>query len=88
VPVEIEGKTPSAAEMAQLIDIIKTSYVKSVFVQKQFPVSVMESISKSSGAKIRVLDPLEEDVVTNLRKVSKEIQRGLFHAVPDQFKER
>lgn len=86
VPVEVEGKTPSAFEMAKLIEIIKTSYVKSVFVQKQFPTSVMESISQSSGAKIRVLDPLEEEVVANLKKVSKEIQRGLFHAVPDQFK--
>ena len=88
VPVEVEGKTPSAAEMVKLINIIKTSYVKSVFVQKQFSASVMDSISQSSGAKIRVLDPLEEEVITNLKKVSKEIQRGLFHAVPDQFKER
>jgi len=86
VPVEVEGKTPSAAEMVKLINIIKTSYVKSVFVQKQFSASVMDSISQSSGAKIRVLDPLEEEVITNLKKVSKEIQRGLFHAVPDQFK--
>ena len=86
VPVEVEGKSPSAAEMGKLIDLIKKSYVKSIFIQKQFPSSVMESIAGNSGAKIRVLDPMEEDVIANLKKVAKEIQRGLFHAVPDQFK--
>lgn len=86
VPVEVEGKTPSAAQMAKLIGLIKSSYVKSIFIQKQFPTSVMESIAKASKAQVKVLDPMEEDVVNNLKKASKEIQRGLFHAVPDQFK--
>ena len=86
VPVEVEGKEPTAAQMGKLIDLIKKSYVKSIFVQKQFPTSIMESVSKSSGAEIKVLDPMEEDVIINLDKVAKEIQRGLFHAVPDQFK--
>ncbi len=52
------GASPSAAEMASLIQKIRTSGVKTLFVEPQYPAKVATSIARETGAEIYTLDPV------------------------------
>ncbi|HNW81580.1 MAG TPA: zinc ABC transporter substrate-binding protein [bacterium] len=80
IPVEIEGKEPSASEMAQLTDIIKKYHIKYIFMQAQTPETVLKSISAETGAEIETLDPLKENVIENIRDSALMIKKGLVYA--------
>lgn len=80
IPVEIEGKEPSASEMAELTDIIKKHRIKHIFMQTQVPETVLRSISAETGARIEMLDPLKENVIENIRESALKIKKGLVYA--------
>lgn len=80
IPVEIEGKEPSASEMAELTDFIKKNKVKTIFIQVQSPDSVIKSIASETGAQIKFLDPLKENIIENIRESSSLIKKGLVRA--------
>lgn len=52
------GSSPSAAEMATLIQLIRTSGVKTLFVEPQYPAKVASSIARETGATLYTLDPV------------------------------
>lgn len=52
------GSSPSAAEMAALIQLIRTSGVKTLFVEPQYPAKVATSIARETGAQLYTLDPI------------------------------
>jgi len=52
------GAEPSAGELAQLIDIIKSTKVKVLFAEPQYSQKSAESIAKQTGAKVYLLDPI------------------------------
>lgn len=83
IPVEIEGKEPSASEMAELTEMIKKNDIKHIFLQTQSPESVVKSISAETGAQIKMLDPLKEDVINNIRESAKAIKEGLIYVRRD-----
>lgn len=83
IPVEIEGKEPSASEMAELTEIIGNNNIKYIFLQTQSPESVLKSISSETGAQIKMLDPLKEDVINNIRESAKAIKEGLIYVRRD-----
>ena len=78
IPVEIEGKEPSASEMAQLTDTIKKYKIKHIFMQAQAPESVIRSIASETGAQIQTLDPLKENVVENIKESALKIKKWNF----------
>ncbi len=51
------GSEPSAAELAQTIDIVKASGIKSLFAEPQYSSRSAEVISRETGAKVFYLDP-------------------------------
>lgn len=52
------GTEPSAAELAQLIDKIKSKNVKVLFAEPQYSQKAAESIARQTGAKVYMLDPV------------------------------
>ncbi|WP_292488034.1 metal ABC transporter solute-binding protein, Zn/Mn family [Methanohalobium sp.] len=70
IPVESEGKEPSAKELQQFIDIAKEKNISVIYVQEQFSTSSAESIANEVNGKVVTLDPLSKDYVSNLRNVS------------------
>ena len=48
-----------------------------VFVQPQFDTRSANIIAERLGAKIYTMDPLEPDVISNLKKISSAIAEGL-----------
>jgi zinc transport system substrate-binding protein len=52
------GTEPSAGELAELIDTIKTTNCKVLFAEPQYSQKAAESIAKQTGAKVYMLDPV------------------------------
>ncbi len=51
------GSEPSAREIAQTIEIVKSSKAPALFVEPQYPSKSAEVIAKETGARVYVLDP-------------------------------
>jgi len=73
IAIEIEGKEPSAENLAKIIDTAKKENIKTIFVQKQFSQKSAEAIAQQIGGSVVPLDPLAEDYVENLRRIGEKI---------------
>lgn len=76
-PVEINGKEPTARQLAQLIDRAKKADVKVIFVQPQFPTKSAEAVAAAIGGVVIPLDDLAKDYVANLREMARRIREKL-----------
>ena len=52
------GKTPSAGEIAELVEKIKENDVRAIFVEPEYNVKIVDAISKETGAGIYTLNPV------------------------------
>lgn len=52
------GKTPSAGEIASLVKDIKQNNVKAIFVEPEYSVKIVDTISKETGVKVYMLNPV------------------------------
>jgi len=77
IPVEIEGKEPSARQLAELIRRARTEQVSVIFVQRQFNQRAAEKIAQSIGGAVVPLDPLAENYIENLRSIAREVRTAL-----------
>ena len=73
IAIEIDGKEPSAENLAKIIDIAKKENIKTIFVQKQFSQKSAEAIAMQINGNVVSLDPLAEDYIENLRRIGIEI---------------
>ncbi len=71
VPVEVEGKEPSSADVSRLVEFAKENGIRVVFAQPQFDVKSAEAIAREIGGTVVFVDPLARDYTGNLRIVSK-----------------
>lgn len=65
------GSAPSAKELSETIEQIKSLEIKALFAEPQYPVKAAEAIANETGAKVFTLDPIvtgpmEADSYTNL----------------------
>lgn len=79
--VEIEGKEPTARQLAKLVKAARAQRVKFIFVQPQFSEKTAETLAAEIGAKIAVLDALPEDYLANFDKMAEQLQRAFSGAV-------
>jgi zinc transport system substrate-binding protein len=77
VPVEQEGKEPSAQELAHLIDEAREENIRVVFTSPQFNKATADSIANEIGGTVVMIDPLAEDYVSNMQMVSSEIKKAI-----------
>ena len=75
IAIEIEGKEPSAENLANIIDIAKKEDIKTIFIQKQFSQKSAEAIATQINGAVVSLDPLAEDYIENLRRIGEEIRK-------------
>ena len=73
IAIEINGKEPSAENLAKIIDTAKKENIKTIFVQKQFSQKSAESIARQINGIVVPLDPLAEDYIENLRRIGKKM---------------
>jgi len=71
--VEIEGKQPSAKEIARLIDTAKKNKVKVVFVSPQFNSKSAEIIAREINGRVILIDPCSVPYIDNVKLFLKNI---------------
>jgi zinc transport system substrate-binding protein len=77
VAVEQEGKEPSPAELAALVDRARADRVRVVFVQPQGSPDAALVFAREVGARVEVIDPLARDWPDNLRRVAEALAGAL-----------
>ncbi|MBD3260384.1 MAG: zinc ABC transporter substrate-binding protein [Candidatus Altiarchaeales archaeon] len=77
VPVEQEGKEPSAQELVHLIDEAREENIKVVFASPQFNKDTANSIASEIWGTVVMINPLAEDYVSNMQMVASEIKTSL-----------
>jgi zinc transport system substrate-binding protein len=77
IPVEIEGKEPSAQDLAKLVDLAKEKQVKVIFVQAQFNTQSAQVVAEEIGGEVIAVDPLAKNYVENMDNVSEIFAKNL-----------
>lgn len=77
VPVEIEGKEPTARQLVTLIEQARAAGVRVIFVQPQFARKSAAAVAEAIGGVVVPLDPLARDYVANLRDMAAKVRDGL-----------
>lgn len=70
VPIEIEGKAPKPAQLAELIQHARENDVRIIFVQPQFSQKSARVVAREIDGKAIFVDPLAEDWFANLKEVA------------------
>ncbi len=77
VPIEIEGKDPKPAQLAELIRHAREEGIKVVFVQPQFSTKSAKLVAREIGGQVAFANPLAEDWMANLRGVADKFHAAL-----------
>jgi len=77
VAVQLEGREPTARQLARLIELAKEKEVKVIFVQPQFSKKGAESLAKAIGATVVPLDDLAQDYLKNLEGMAVKLDSAL-----------
>ena len=77
---EIEGKEPSARQLAGLIESARKEGVRAVFVQPQFSKKAARAIADSIGGVVVPVNPLPRDYLLELKTLAEKVR--LAHPVP------
>jgi zinc transport system substrate-binding protein len=77
IPIEIEGKEPTPAELKELIENALKSQIKVVFVQPQFSSKSAEQVAREIGGQVAFADPLALNWDENLREVAAKFKASL-----------
>jgi len=75
--VEVEGKSPTPKQLVRIISEARQDGVKVIFVQPQFDVKSATAVARAIDGKVVPLDPLAEDVYTNLELIGQVIAAAL-----------
>lgn len=51
------GSEPSAAELAETVEIVRKHKVKALFAEPQYPAKAAETVAREAGVPVRILDP-------------------------------
>ncbi len=73
LPIEWEGKEPTAAGLASLIEQAKAHDIRVIFAEPQFDPKSAEVIAEAIGGRVVLIDPLARDYITNLRLIMNEM---------------
>ncbi|MCL5125235.1 MAG: zinc ABC transporter substrate-binding protein [Deltaproteobacteria bacterium] len=77
VAVEIEGKEPSARQLARLIDRAKAQNVRVIFAEPQFPKRTAQKLAESIGGAVILIDDLAPDYLNNLKEIAVSLESAL-----------
>lgn len=70
IPVEFEGKEPSARQLASLIEQADALGIRTVVVQPQFDQRAAKRLAQAIGGRVASVDPLAVDYAANLRALA------------------
>ena len=68
--IELEGKDPSAQQLARVIEMATDEGVRVIFVQPQFSMESARRVAEAIGGAVVPIDPLARDYIANLERVA------------------
>lgn len=74
VAIETGNRRPTPKHLERIIKQAKEDNVRLVFVQPQFDQSSAKALAKAIVGEVALLDPLEKDVLANLRYIARSIR--------------
>jgi zinc transport system substrate-binding protein len=77
VPVEIEGKEPSAQQLAALVRLARERDIKIIFVQPQFSDKSARAVAQAIGGAVLAMDDLGPDYLKNMTDIAEKIEKAL-----------
>ena len=77
IPIEKEGKEPTAAGLAHLIEQAKAHDIRVIFAEPQFDPKSAEVIAEAIGGRVVLIDALAKDYIGNLRLIRNEMLSAL-----------
>ena len=77
IGIEIEGKSPRAKKLGELVNFARENDVRAVFVEPQFSHKSAETIAKEIGASVVEINPLPENYIKNLIDVANKLHEYL-----------
>jgi zinc transport system substrate-binding protein len=77
VPVEIEGKEPTARQLAALVDRAKNEGVRVIFVQPQFSPKSAQAVAQAIGGAVVPMDDLARDYIANLERMARAVKAAI-----------
>jgi zinc transport system substrate-binding protein len=80
IPVEYEGKEPSASRMRELIDLARTDHLKTIFVQREYDTKNARVIAEETGASIVIIDPLSEEWEKSTLEIIDALHKSLLES--------
>ena len=84
IPVELEGKEPSAKQLAELMDRARAESVRVIFVQPQFSQKAAAAVAEGIGGVVVPLDDLSREYVRNLREMADKIDASARRKTRDR----
>lgn len=75
--IEIQGKSPKARDLADLVRRAQAENVRVIFVQKQFSRKSADALAASIRGAVVAIDPLARDYIGNLTRMAEEVRKGL-----------
>ena len=69
--IEFDGKSPSPAQMKELVDLARSENIQVVLIQQEFDVKNTQVIAQEIGAKSYVINPLALDWEDELIRLAK-----------------
>lgn len=69
LPIEFEGKDPTAQKLTVLIEKAKEADIKTVYIQKQYHNKGARLIARELGASVVMLDPYAENVIESIQDI-------------------
>jgi len=77
IPVEIEGKEPTARQLAGLVARARAEGVRVIFVQPQFSAKSAEAVATAIGGTVIALDDLAKDYLANMTDMAEKVHAAL-----------
>lgn len=78
IAIEVDGKEPSAKQIAQIVQEIKDKDVSYILVERQFNQLIPGTIARAVNAELLVIDPLALDYIKNMRDIADKISKAVF----------
>jgi zinc transport system substrate-binding protein len=72
IPIEVEGKSPNAKSLTNIIEFAKQNNLHVVFTQQQFSQRGALAVATAIGGKVVAVDPLAEDYFSNMIYVAQQ----------------
>lgn len=77
IPIEDEGKEPSARRIRRLVELAKENNIRVIFAAPQLNTKSAEVIAREIGGGVVTIDPLARDYIENIRGVAAALDKAM-----------